>query len=91
MQFKVLKTVLCLAFAALTAAAWNLHVLGAAHEDGEDCQVCAVAAAPELNADCGSALLARPLNFVLAEAALPGLPAITSSHTIFSTRAPPAA
>ncbi|OGR77041.1 MAG: hypothetical protein A2X32_07090 [Elusimicrobia bacterium GWC2_64_44] len=89
MKFRVIKTLLCLAFAALSAGAWDLHMLGPAHQAGEPCQVCAVAASPELNSDCGSELLARPDNFVSAVAALPGLPAETPFIAAFLGRAPP--
>ena len=80
---------LCLAFAATVAGAWDLHILGSSHEAGENCQVCAIASSPELNADCGSALLVRPDNFVKAEVALPGLPAGTLFIAAFLGRAPP--
>jgi hypothetical protein len=89
MKFRALKTLLCLAFAAVAAGAWDLHMLGPAHEAGENCQVCAVASAPELNADCGSALLVRPDHFSLTEAALPGLPVETPFIAAFLGRAPP--
>jgi hypothetical protein len=91
MKFRaLLKSLLCLCFAAVSAAAWNLHVLGAHHEAGEDCQVCAVAAAPELNADCGTVLLARPENFDLLRPEAPLLPAFTVTVPSFYGRAPPA-
>ncbi len=89
MKFRAAKTFLCLAFAAVAAGAWDLHVLGASHEAGEDCQVCAVACAPELNADCGSMLLVRPDNFVVTEAARPGQPVDPQFITAFLGRAPP--
>jgi hypothetical protein len=89
MKFRAAKTFLCLAFAALAAGAWDLHMLGPAHEAGENCQVCSVAESPELNADCGSELLLRPDNFVATEAALPGLPADTPFIAAFLGRAPP--
>ena len=89
MKFRTVKTLLCLAFAALSAGAWDLHMLGPAHEAGESCQVCAVASSPELNADCGTELLVRPDNFVLTEAALPGLPVETPLKAAFLGRAPP--
>ena len=91
MKFRALRTLLCLVFAAVAAGAWNLHMLGPAHEAGDDCQICAVASAPELNADCGSDLLARPDNSVAAEAALPGLPVLSRAIAAFLGRAPPAA
>ncbi|HNW44559.1 MAG TPA: hypothetical protein PKI19_08640 [Elusimicrobiales bacterium] len=89
MKFRFVKALLCLAFATVVAGAWDLHMLGSAHEAGESCQVCAVASAPELNADCGSDLLAVPLNFIGAVPALSQpMPAAVSS-TVFSPRAPP--
>ena len=91
MKFRAVKTIICLAFAALSAGAWDLHMLGPAHEAGDSCQVCAVASSPELNADCGSDLLAAPRNFVLAAIVLPGLTAASITTSVFSTRAPPAA
>lgn len=84
-----LKTVLSLAFAVTVAGAWDLHILGSSHEAGDNCQVCAIASFPELNADCGSELLVRPDNFVMAAAALPGLPAETPFIAAFLGRAPP--
>jgi len=89
MKSRVVKNVLCLAFAAVAAGAWDLHMLGPAHEAGESCQVCAVASSPELNADCGSTLLAAPQNFVSVAAALPGLIPASIQTAVFSTRAPP--
>ncbi len=80
---------LCLAFAAVAAGAWDLHMLGPAHEAGEDCRVCAVACAPKLNADCGTQLLVRPDNFVAAEAAFPGWIFKTPFIAAFLGRAPP--
>ena len=92
MKFRfLLKSLLCLSFAATSAAAWNLHVLGSHHEAGESCQVCAVAASPELNVDCGTALLERPENFSLLKAEAPLLAAFTVSVPAFYGRAPPAA
>ena len=89
MKFRLIRASLCLAFAAVAAGAWDLHMLGSAHEAGESCQVCAVAAAPELNADCGTPLLFRPDNFVMTAAALPGRPAETPFIAAFLGRAPP--
>lgn len=92
MRFRFLSKILfCFSFAALSAAAWNIHVLGTHHTAGQDCQVCAVAAAPELNSDCGTDLLSQPLNFNLLspEALLPA--AFTVSVPAFYGRAPPAA
>lgn len=80
---------MCLAFAAVAAGAWDLHMLGASHESGENCQVCAVAGAPELNADCGTRLLVRPDNFIVIKAALHGLPVETPFIAAFLGRAPP--
>ncbi|HCC47416.1 MAG TPA: hypothetical protein DEQ38_04780 [Elusimicrobia bacterium] len=89
MKFRAVKTFLCLAFAAVAAGAWDLHMLGPAHEAGESCQVCSVAGAPELNADCGTRLLVRPDNFVVNTAALPGRPVLRHVLSAFCGRAPP--
>ncbi len=89
MKFRAVKTFLCLAFAAVAAGAWDLHMLGPAHEAGESCQVCSVAGAPELNADCGTRLLVRPDNFVVNAAALPGRLVETRLIASFLGRAPP--
>lgn len=89
MKLQAAKIFLCIAFAALTAGAWDMHIISSGHAAGEDCQVCAVAAAPELNADCGSVLLADPDDFVLAEAATPRLRASAVAITAFLGRAPP--
>jgi len=89
MKFRVLKNLLCLAFAAVAAGAWDLHLIGPVHEAGENCQVCAVASAPELNADCGSDLLPLPGGFVLLEPELPQLENAAPSLRAFRGRAPP--
>ncbi|HAT72313.1 MAG TPA: hypothetical protein DCS63_05810 [Elusimicrobia bacterium] len=89
MRLRVLKTALCLVFAAVAAGAWDLHMLGAGHAAGDDCQVCVVAGAPELNADCGSSLLVRPDHFVLTSAALHGGTVKTATTAAFRGRAPP--
>jgi len=84
-----LKAFLCLALAASAAAAWNLHILETHHEAGENCQICAVAAAPELNSDCGSDLLPCPENFsLLKPEALPLMAAVVFIPS-FNCRAPP--
>ena len=85
----VLKGVFCLLLAAVSSAAWDLHLLGTRHEAGENCQVCAVAAAPELNADCGSALLAAPQYFSLLKPPAPLPAADFAALTAFYGRAPP--
>lgn len=89
MKFRGFKTFLCLAFAVVTASAWDLHMLGPVHEVGENCLVCAVASSPEINADCGSALLVRPDNFIKIEAVLHGQPLNAPSIPAFLGRAPP--
>ena len=93
MKFRSLyKSLLCLSFAAVSAAAWNLHVIGSHHEAGDtDCQVCAVAAAPELNADCGTALLSSPENFSLQKPEVRFQAAVPADVPVFYGRAPPAA
>ncbi len=61
MNLRLPKALVSLAAAVLIGGAWGLHVISAHHEAADnDCQVCAVAVAPELNADCGTALLVRP-------------------------------
>ena len=85
------KSLFCLCFAALSAAGWNLHVLGTHHEAGMACHVCAVAAAPELNSDCGSDLISRPDNFTLLKPEAGQLTAYNLSAPAFYGRAPPAA
>lgn len=91
MKSRVLKSLSCLVLAAAAAAAWDLHLLGAHHEAAEDCQVCAVASAPELNADCGSELIADPGSFFLVDAEVPEPKAGTAFRAAFCGRAPPAA
>lgn len=80
---------LCLVLAASAAWAWNLHILSVHHKAGDNCQVCAVAAAPELNADCGSDLLVRPDSSIAVRASLPGLLSEIPFIAAFLGRAPP--
>lgn len=54
------------------------------------CQVCSVSHSPELNADCGSALLSAPENFKLLRPAFSARPAASYFHPAFLGRAPPA-
>lgn len=92
MQFRALsKSLMCLFFATVSAAAWNMHILGAHHDVGEDCQVCAVAAAPQLNVDCGTALLSRLEKFSLLKPEAPLASVFTVTASAFYSRAPPAA
>ena len=77
--------------ALLTALAWPAHEIFVHHDADNDCQVCAVTCSPELNADCGSLLLAAPENFELAAPicfvkSVPALPL-----PAFQGRAPPIA
>ena len=60
----------------------------AAYEGG--CQVCSVSHSPELNADCGSALLSAPENFKLLRPVLFRIPAAAEFQPAFLGRAPPA-
>ena len=85
-----MKAFLCLALAASAAAAWNLHMLGTRHEAGENCETCAIAAAPELNSDCGSDLLVCPENFSLLKPEAPLLAVAVVLIPSFNCRAPPA-
>jgi hypothetical protein len=92
MRFRSFSKILfCFSFAALSAAVWNIHVLGTHHKAGQDCQVCAVAAAPELNSDCGTDLLPRPTDFKLLRPEALLLTAFSVSDPVFLGRAPPAA
>lgn len=93
MGFKAFRRAsVCLTTALVIGGAWAFHVVSAAHEAGDnDCQVCSVSCAPELNADCGSVLLASPENFArLEQAALPE-PSVLEFSPAFRGRAPPAA
>jgi hypothetical protein len=78
-----------LAAALLIAAAWAAHIGETAHGDGAHCQVCAVSCSPELNADCGSDLLAPPQGPVFDapqfSASRPQFPVVP----VFRGRAPP--
>jgi hypothetical protein len=87
---RVKTALFCLTAALLTALAWPAHEVFAHSSGDNDCQVCAVSLSPELNADCGSALLAAPESFGLIkpEASLPT--AITAALPVFHGRAPPA-
>jgi len=85
-----LKAFLCLALAASAAWAWNLHIVGTRHEARENCETCAIAAAPELNSDCGSDLLVCPENFSLLKPEAPLLAAAVVATAPFNCRAPPA-
>lgn len=61
------------------------------HNISEACQVCSVSHSPELNADCGSVLLAAPGNFELLDLPFSSGPASAEFHPAFQGRAPPAA
>ncbi len=80
----------CLSAALLTVLAWPAHEVLAHHGADSDCQICAVSFSPELNADCGSALLAAPENFSLLKQEAAPLTAITAVSPVFYGRAPPA-
>jgi hypothetical protein len=88
-QFKKYFSRLCACSALLIVLAWPAHEAFAHHDAGENCRVCSIACSPELNADCGSSLLARPENFVIHTELLPGLPSKTQLAAAFLGRAPP--
>ena len=93
MKFSALRrTAVCLAAALLFGGAWAFHMAGSAPDAAhDDCQVCAVASAPELNADCGTELVSRPENFTLVARAPVVTPANTLAVLCFYGRAPPSA
>ncbi len=80
----------CLSAALLTALAWPAHEVFAHNSADNDCQICAVSLSPELNSDCGSALLAAPENFTLLKPEAALLSAVTGAVPVFYGRAPPA-
>jgi hypothetical protein len=81
---------LCLSAALLTVLAWPAHEVFGHNSVDNDCQICAVSLSPELNADCGSALLAAPENFSLLKPEAALLTVITATVPVFYGRAPPA-
>lgn len=84
---------ICLAAALLMALAWPAHEIFS-HGSGladNDCRVCAVASSPELNSDCGSALIERPSGLTILVPAAPSLAAGLLTVRPFRGRAPPAA
>ncbi len=88
-RFKKYLPLLCAASALLVALAWPAHEAFVTHAAGEDCRVCSISCFPELNADCGSRLLARPKDFLIYTVSLPGLPVTRGIQTAFFGRAPP--
>ncbi|MBI4800960.1 MAG: hypothetical protein HY796_00365 [Elusimicrobia bacterium] len=54
-----------------------------------NCRVCSVSHSPELNADCGSELLAAPENFKLLPPAFLVKPVAVEFQPAFPVRAPP--
>jgi hypothetical protein len=83
------RTAACLAAALFIGGAWAFHMAEAHNAADKDCQVCAVSCSPELNADCGTELIAKPENFSLVAPALTIKPANTISVLSFYGRAPP--
>jgi len=51
---------------------WDLRMPGSVHKAGESCEVRAVAASPQLNADCGTDLFYKPDGFVSTAPACSG-------------------
>ena len=88
-NFKAKKGLLALSIALLTFLSWPAHEVFAHISGDNDCQVCAVSFSPELNADCGSALLSAPENFSLLK---PEARLLTEKNVplpVFYGRAPP--
>lgn len=79
-----------LAAALLTALAWPVHEAFAHSLADNDCQVCSVSISPELNSDCGSTLLAAPVNFSSIAPEAPLLSGSAPAVPVFYGRAPPA-
>ena len=77
--------------ALLIALAWPAHEAFAHHADDNDCQVCSVSCSPQLNADCGSELLAAPEKFELVSQVFSAGPGATGFLPAFQGRAPPIA
>ena len=90
MKFTALRRAsVCLSAALFIGGAWAFHMAEAHHDADGDCQVCAAVCSPELNSDCGTELLVRPVNFSFIEPASPVLPVKTSAVSAFYGRAPP--
>ena len=89
-SFKEKARLFSLFAALLTVLSLPAHVAftHAVHES--NCQVCSVSHSPELNADCGSALLTAPENFTLLSPAFFAGPASAEFQPAFRGRAPPA-
>jgi len=79
------------AAALLIALAWPAHEVFAHNSADNDCQVCAVSCSPELNADCGTVLLAAPVNFVILCPVSSVQPDAAELPLAFLGRAPPLA
>jgi len=76
--------------ALLTVLSLPAHVAFTHNVSEANCQVCSVSHSPELNADCGSALLSAPENFILLSPAFFSGPASAEFQPAFLGRAPPA-
>ena len=83
--------VLPLFAALLIVLAWPAHEAFAHHADDNDCQVCSVSCSPQLNADCGSVLLAAPERFELVIPVFSVSPGAAGLPPAFQGRAPPKA
>lgn len=91
MKYQEFRRAACLAAAFFISGAWYMHISAAHAVLDNDCQVCAVVCSPELNADCGSVLLSKPIVFTVVNA-VPGLtPAAGVYSPAFLGRAPPLA
>jgi hypothetical protein len=88
------RAAVCLTAALAIGGAWALHMVSDVHthEAGDaDCQVCSVSCSPQLNADCGTVLLAAPVNFELLKPLFSTEPIAVEFSPAFLGRAPPAA
>jgi uncharacterized membrane-anchored protein len=80
--------------AFVIGGAWVVHMASGAHAHeaaDSDCQVCAVSCSPALNADCGTVLLAAPVDFELLKTVVFIAPAEAEFSPVFLSRAPPSA
>lgn len=91
MKFKEFRNISAyLAAAFVVGGVWAFHIAEAGHElKDNDCQVCAVVCSPELNADCGTRLVAKPEDFTLLAVIPVLLPAAQAGVFSFNSRAPP--
>lgn len=73
----------------LISAAWPAHAATEEYHPGEYCPVCSVVCSPELNSDCGTELVPRPVDFVFVAPETGELPAGIEFSPVFLGRAPP--